>query len=52
VHGVPAGTFEISQAHLGDGRYLDIDDYRQHGADMAIAIESYSQRSVMDDRRK
>ena len=44
THGVPAGTFEISQAHLGDGLYLSVDDFRQHGADIALAIECYSEK--------
>jgi hypothetical protein len=39
VTGAPAGTFEISQAHLGDGRYLDVKDFLQHGTDIARAIE-------------
>jgi hypothetical protein len=47
VHGVPAGRFEISQAHLGGGRYLDVADFVRHGADIARAVEGFSERVLL-----
>lgn len=45
VTGAPAGTFEISQAHLGDGRYLDTGDFLKHGEDVVKAIERWGART-------
>jgi len=35
------GTVEMTQSHLGDGRYLDVEDYRKFGAGTVTSISAF-----------
>ena len=39
--GIPSGTIELSQSHLTDGKYLEIEDYHSFGKGTVIAINEY-----------
>jgi hypothetical protein len=39
--GIPSGTIELSQSHLDDGKYLDIEDYLSYGKGTVIALSEF-----------
>jgi hypothetical protein len=39
--GIPSGTIELSQSHLDDGKYLDIEDYLSYGKGTVIALNEF-----------
>ena len=39
--GIPSGTIELSQSHLDDGKYLNIEDYHLFGKGAVIALNEY-----------
>lgn len=36
-----SGTIEMTQSHLGDGRYLTVEDYRKYGDYTVISIRRF-----------
>jgi hypothetical protein len=38
---IPSGTIELSQSHLADGKYLEIEDYLSFGKGTAEAMNEY-----------
>jgi hypothetical protein len=39
--GIPSGTIELSQSHLDDGQYLEIEDYLSYGKGTVIALNEF-----------
>jgi hypothetical protein len=39
--GIPSGTIELSQSHLGDGKYLTIEDYLSFGKGTVQALSEF-----------
>ena len=39
--GIPSGTVELSQSHLADGKYLEIEDYFSFGKGTVVALNEY-----------
>jgi hypothetical protein len=39
--GIPSGTIELSQSHLADGKYLEIEDYLSFGKGTVLALNEY-----------
>ena len=39
--GIPSGTIELSQSHLADGKYLDIEDYISFGKGTVQALNDF-----------
>ena len=42
--GISSGTIELSQSHLDDGKYLEIEDYHSFGEGTVVAINEYFQQ--------
>jgi hypothetical protein len=38
---IPSGTIELSQSHLGDGKYLTIEDYLSFGRGTVQALSEF-----------
>jgi hypothetical protein len=39
--GISSGTVELSQSHLADGKYLEIEDYLSFGKGIVVALNEY-----------